>query len=147
DRVRKGELFGFAEIGPDVFATPPTGDAGDDRYRIRYQTNRATHKEFPALLEKVVNEQVQKERGGKVGLKPEQVQAIVRRVARDSRGLTTRDPVTQQVKEADEQNLMAAFLAPFGLMMLMFMNTLMTATPLMQGVVEEKMQRIAEVLL
>jgi ABC-2 type transport system permease protein len=32
-------------------------------------------------------------------------------------------------------------------MMLMFMVVLLTATPLMQGVVEEKMQRIAEVLL
>ena len=32
-------------------------------------------------------------------------------------------------------------------MILMFMVVLMCATPLMQGVVEEKMQRIAEVLL
>ena len=32
-------------------------------------------------------------------------------------------------------------------MMLMFMMVLVGATPLMQGVVEEKMQRIAEVLL
>ena len=32
-------------------------------------------------------------------------------------------------------------------MLLMFMVIMMTATPLMQGVVEEKMQRIAEVLL
>jgi ABC-2 type transport system permease protein len=38
-------------------------------------------------------------------------------------------------------------LAPFGLLMLMFMVVMVGATPLMQGVVEEKMQRIAEVLL
>src|SRR5439155_12448769 len=39
------------------------------------------------------------------------------------------------------------YLMPIGLILLMFMLIMVGATPLMQGVVEEKMQRIAEVLL
>ena len=42
---------------------------------------------------------------------------------------------------------MVSFLAPVGLVMLMFMMIFIGATPLMQGVIEEKSQRIAEVLL
>src|SRR5262249_10800663 len=49
--------------------------------------------------------------------------------------------------EKSESNRVAAVLAPGLIMVLMFMLVLMSATPLMQGVVEEKMQRIAEVLL
>ena len=49
--------------------------------------------------------------------------------------------------EAPDQNPVIALLLPGGLVVLMFMMVLVGATPLMQGVVEEKMQRIAEVLL
>src|SRR5205823_3733084 len=48
---------------------------------------------------------------------------------------------------ADDRHRFAPVIVPIVLMLLMFTLVLMTATPLMQGVVEEKMQRIAEVLL
>src|SRR5262249_1734752 len=64
-----------------------------------------------------------------------------------SRGLTRLNPQTGELEDSSEQSRIAAFAVPFGLMMLSFMVLMMTATPLMQGVVEEKMQRIAEVLL
>src|SRR5262249_22960577 len=65
----------------------------------------------------------------------------------ETKGLSERDPRTGKVTEASEQSRIASVAAPAGLMLLMFMVVLMGATPLMQGVVEEKMQRIAEVLL
>src|SRR5205085_7000706 len=68
-------------------------------------------------------------------------------VSLKSKGLTTRDPETGKPREPSDQSQIASLLVPAGLMMLMFMVVLMGATPLMQGVVEEKMQRIAEVLL
>src|SRR5262249_53686867 len=46
-----------------------------------------------------------------------------------------------------EEDKALSLLVPFGFLMLMFMVIMVGATPLMQGVVEEKMQRIAEVLL
>jgi ABC-2 type transport system permease protein len=131
--VRKGDLLGFAEVGADVFNAPDTADAADDRYRVRYETNRAASQEIPNLLKEAVNKQVRLERGARLGLSAEQVRKVVQSVPVDLVG--------------GEHSMMVAFLAPFGLMMLLFMNVMMTATPLMQGVVEEKMQRIAEVLL
>ena len=65
----------------------------------------------------------------------------------ESKGLARLDPKTGEIEDASEQSKVASFLVPFVLLMLMFMVVLMGATPLMQGVVEEKMQRIAEVLL
>src|SRR5207248_1972514 len=63
------------------------------------------------------------------------------------KGLTRRDAATGQIVEARDENMVASILVPGGLLMLMFMLILIGSTPLMQGVVEEKMQRIAEVLL
>src|SRR5207248_6583603 len=61
-------------------------------------------------------------------------------------GLTTID-AQGRVREATEADKIASVAVPLALMLLMFMMVMMSATPMMQGVVEEKMQRIAEVLL
>ena len=51
------------------------------------------------------------------------------------------------IKEAERTNRIANFLVPMGTMMLMFIVVMVGASPLMQSVLEEKMQRIAEGLL
>jgi ABC-type Na+ efflux pump permease subunit len=68
-------------------------------------------------------------------------------VSLDAKGLTTRDPATGQFVDGTDASRYATVIVPTVLMVLMFMVVVMGATPLMQGVVEEKMQRIAEVLL
>jgi len=58
------------------------------------------------------------------------------------------DPEGQaQVSEAERVNEAAHFLMPMGFMMLMFLAVFVGASPLLQSVLEEKMARIAEVLL
>jgi len=64
-----------------------------------------------------------------------------------TKGLTSRDPRTGAIEEAPDQSPIVATLLPGGLVVLMFMMVLLGAAPLLQGVIEEKMQRIAEVLL
>ncbi len=64
-----------------------------------------------------------------------------------TKGLTRRNTASGRFDEARDENAIASMLVPGGLLMLMFMLILIGSTPLMQGVVEEKMQRIAEVLL
>jgi ABC-2 type transport system permease protein len=61
--------------------------------------------------------------------------------------LVSIDPQTGQIKPAERSSEIAAMLVPMGLMMLMFMVVMVGAPPLLQSVMEEKMQRIAEVLL
>ena len=147
-RVRNGEIFGFLEVGPDALAPPPGGGDKEDPARgIRYLSNRPTYQTFPQLMRKVLTAAVQDERGKEAGLSPPQRRTMMHPVAFESKGLYRRDPATGKVEEASKQSEIAPFAVPFGLMMLMFMVILMGASPLMQGVVEEKMQRIAEVLL
>ncbi len=62
-------------------------------------------------------------------------------------GLTRRNPINGAIEDATLQSRIAPVAVPIGFVVLMFMLVMMTATPLMQGVVEEKMQRIAEVML
>jgi ABC-2 type transport system permease protein len=148
-RVRGGSLQGFVEIGPDVYS-PAKGPAGsgDAGRSLRFQTNRPTIRDFPELVNRVVTEKIEDERWREAGLDAAKVRGAIQGVPHlESRELSTRNPATGKVEEGRQQNPAAAFLVPFGVMMLMFMGILLSATPLMQGVVEEKMQRIAEVLL
>lgn len=154
DRVRKGELFGFVEIGPEVFANKPLNTLpvrkkgkSEEPADLRYQSNRPTYYEFPRFIEEAINYLVQEERGEKAHVDLQTVRWIVQPVHLETKGLSKLNPATGEVEDASDEGQFAPFFVPFGLLMLMFMVIMMSATPLMQGVVEEKMQRIAEVLL
>ena len=64
-----------------------------------------------------------------------------------TKGLSEKDAKTGEIQEAKDENPIVAVLAPAGLMLLMFMLIFVGGTPALQGVVEEKMQRIAEMVL
>jgi len=57
------------------------------------------------------------------------------------------DEATGEISSAKKTNEVATILVPMAMMMLMFMMITMGAQPLLNSVLEEKMQRIAEVLL
>jgi ABC-2 type transport system permease protein len=147
ERVRKGELFGFLDIGAGVLE-PTAGEVGDEDHRIRYQSNRPTNQTFPRLMQEKLVPEVQKLRFSQAGLHAsfEQVSAIMEPVAIESKGLTRRNR-EGQIEDATPQSQFAPVAVPMALLLLMFLVIMMSAAPLMQGVVEEKMQRIAEVLL
>jgi ABC-2 type transport system permease protein len=164
EKVRHGELFGFVEIGKDVLELPPKvestsasserlsrfetfkGPPAEDRNIIRYQTNSPTFEAFPLWIDQTVNELIQASRGKEAGVPSDMVKRITSHVPLHAKDLSQMDE-HGVIKDAPEQNQGAAFGVPFGMLMLMFMVIMVGATPLMQGIVEEKMQRIAEVLL
>jgi ABC-2 type transport system permease protein len=146
-RVQRGELHGFLDIGPDVYAVRPPGTSSDDRSVVRYQSNKPTDSGFYRWADRVVNEGVQRRRFADSGLSREKVQAMQQAAPLRVKGLSKLDPVTGEVVDATDESQVANFLVPAALIGLMFMLIMVGATPLMQGVVEEKMQRIAEVLL
>ena len=169
ERVRRKELFGFVDIGPNIYETTHPQDAASDKRSgevpLRYQTNSPTFDAFPAWLASVVSDAVEQKRTKEpvarlsdsvpdsrtkelIGrsLTVDQLNLTLQKVAPVTKGLSIRT-ATGEIVDGPDDNKIAAFLVPLGLMMLMFMMVLVGATPLMQGVVEEKMQRIAEVLL
>jgi ABC-2 type transport system permease protein len=165
-RVRDGELVGFLEIGPEVMV-PPRGHAASaqmleqptrgpmpakvppelEPHALRYQSNRASYQDFAKWAEATVNAAVMSRRAHQHGIEATALVSVLQPVPLVSKGLTTRDPETGAIREAEDQNPIVAFLLPGGLIVLMFMMVLLGAAPLLQGVIEEKMQRIAEVLL
>ncbi len=159
ERVRGGELFGFLEIGSRVVELAggppdaanddgePPGPQPKDRFLVRYQSNSPTFDAFQRWADHVVNEAAKESRYAAAGLPADKVRAAVRPVPLVTKGLTQRNTATGRFDEARDENPIASVLVPGGLLMLMFMLILIGSTPLMQGVVEEKMQRIAEVLL
>ncbi|HEV3006064.1 MAG TPA: ABC transporter permease [Pirellulales bacterium] len=158
ERVRNGDLFGFLEIGGGVFEfavpegheQPSAPDAPvppNPRLVMRYQSNSPTYDAFQHWAEPIVNDAVKSSRFATAGLSADLVTAAARPVPMVAKGLTKRNAQTGEFEEGRDENPIVSVLVPGGLLMLMFMLILIGSTPLMQGVVEEKMQRIAEVLL
>jgi ABC-2 type transport system permease protein len=147
ERVQRGELFGFLDIGADVLK-PGQIKTGEEERLIRYQSNSPASREFAQLIETPLLLAIQAERAeAQLGVSQEKLRRIMKPVGVKSMGLTRRRAATGVIEDATLQSRFAPLGVPIGFVMLMFLVVMLTATPMMQGVVEEKMQRIAEVLL
>jgi ABC-2 type transport system permease protein len=147
-RVRKGELFGFLDIAAEVLEVGH-GKTGKQEHAVRYQSNRPSNREFPLLIESPLLSAIQGARMDSSGVKVprELIHEILRPAPVETMGLTSHNPKTDAIEDAAFESGFAPMAVSIGFVLLMFLVLMMTATPLMQGVVEEKMQRIAEVLL
>lgn len=150
DAVRDERYWGFVEIGPDVLlsiaATPADGEArprADDRRSLRYQTNHTTSEEFPQWAQTQLLLAVAACQSGIPAEKLSRSQGLLLKRA----GLSQLDPKSGQIVDPPMIHLLARFIVPAALVGLMFLLIMLSSTPAMHGVVEEKMQRIAEVLL
>jgi ABC-2 type transport system permease protein len=141
-QVRAGDYLGFMEILP----TNPDSPKPHAEVTLRYQTNRPTFADFAMFAEKSLSQFLRDRLANEKKLKPETTARLVHPVFLDQKGLATQD-AEGNIEEASDQSRFGSLIIPSVLTVLMFMLILMGSTPLMQGVVEEKMQRIAEVLL
>jgi ABC-2 type transport system permease protein len=143
NKVRKREIMAFVVIGRGVLQPAAPGSAATN---INYYSNSPTYDDVRQWLTAVLNERIQQLRLQGANLDPGIVRELTRRVGVGNLGLVEMDP-SGQIMAAKEANAGASFLVPFALMFLMFMVVMASAAPLMNSVLEEKMQRIAEVLL
>ena len=142
DQVRDKKLFGFVIVGRDVIT--PGEDAGSAS--IKYYSNSPNYREFQRWIDPVLNNRIRSLRFESADLDPALIQAAIRSMPVANLGLVSLDE-NGEITEAQETNRVAGMLVPFGIMMLMFMVIMVGAQPLLHSVLEEKMQRIAEVLL
>ena len=147
ERARKGELTGFLEVGPEVARPAPPGGKAEEAQALRYQSNRPTQIEFPHLAEQAVSAAAAATRARAEGVDLAKARGVLAPVPLVSKGLSVRKTPGGPLEDGGDQGRFAPLVVPGALMMLLFMIVIMGATPLMQGVVEEKMQRVAEVLL
>lgn len=142
DRVRAREIFAFVTIGPHV--VDPVAEPAHNA--VQYFSNSPTYDDIEKWLQGPLNGHIQKLRLQAAQLDPRVVEEATRPVSIANLGLVSVD-AAGKIASAEETNKVANFFMPMGLMMLMFMVVMIGASPLIQSVLEEKMQRIAEVLL
>jgi ABC-2 type transport system permease protein len=143
DRIREGSLHAFVEVGPNVLR--PTGDQND--FRIKYHGKNAAVDNVRNWLNNTINPYLRKIRLSEAGVEESKADEIMAWIQVEAMGLVSIDEDTGQIKEARKTGEAEAILVPAVLFFLMFMLVMMGAMPLLQSTMEEKTQRIAEVLL
>jgi ABC-2 type transport system permease protein len=143
NRVRTRKLFAFVEIGPSVM-TP--GRDPEGAY-INFYSEQSALSDERGWMQGVINTRLRFLRGKEAGLDEETAKDIISWINITGLGLVTVDKDSGEVKKARRTNEGEALLVPLIMVMLMFMMMMMGAMPLVGAVLEEKMQRISEVLL
>ncbi len=143
DRVRKGDLFGFAEIGTGQSAS---AESDELLTTVKYHTNNPMNRDFPHWLGRQVNEIAREQRAQAEGLSLEVAKRLTKPVSIDEKPLYV-SVAGGGVRLAEETDHYVSVLAAMGLAVLMFLIIFVGAIPLTYSVLEEKMQRSAEVLL
>ena len=143
DQVRNKEINAFVQIGPDVVHPVP----GNDRSRVFYYSENPLRDDARNWIGSALNDKVREMRMTEIGIKPEQVRDLFYWVNLDGMGLAKMDNRTGSIQEARKSNIFETIFVPYIMMFLMFMTLIMSAVPLLNAVMEEKSERIAEVLL
>lgn len=141
DDVRKSGIAAFAIIPPTLVTAADDSEAESPRFYSQGVGSERLRTWFQAELSQLVRA----ERMAAANLDPDVVARVAAPVNVRSMGLSTRDS-GGKVKEANASSRMVTIFAPMAVMMLMFMSMMM-AQQLLTTALEEKQQRIAEVLL
>ncbi len=143
NRVRSGQLHAFIEIGRDVF-NAYTDSANT---RIVYYSENAALDNFRRWLDQPINTHLQLARLAAAGIDSANAAKMLSWYSVEGMGLVSVDEETGEITDARRAGKGEAIGIPAGMAMLTYMMILMGSIPLLSSVMEEKTQRIAEVLL
>jgi ABC-2 type transport system permease protein len=142
ERVKTKEIGGFFEIGPSVLH--PDNDPANAF--IRYYSESAFLDETRNWFANPINNHLRKLRMEEMQLSADSIRELFYWANIEDLGLLKIDE-TGSIKDAEKSSPVQAILIPYILVMLMFILAMMGSTPLVTAVMEEKMEKIAEVLL
>jgi ABC-2 type transport system permease protein len=143
DRVRRGDLFAFLEIGADIVHPGTDPKSGS----IRYYSKNSAMDEMRRWLSYPINNELRRLRLAGAGIDAKAVPNLFDWNDVEGMELVSLDSKTGKTQEARRSNEGRAMGVPMAVAMVMYMLVIMGAAPLMNSVVEEKNQRIAELLL
>jgi ABC-type Na+ efflux pump permease subunit len=143
NRVRKGELHAFMVIGPDV-VHPGEGKVGD---YISYYAKNAAMDDVRRWTSWPINNHLRKLRLADAGIEETQVPELFNWIDVGGLGLVSVDESTGTISDARKATPIEALLVPIAFMMLMFIMIMFSVPAMLNSVMEEKTQRIAEVML
>ncbi len=142
ERIRQGRLHAFVEIPAGVLTVPDGAPAA----RVAYYAENAAIAEEKNWIAGRLSDLVRRRRLEAMGVDPQVVDRAGTPVIIEPLGLVSRSN-TGGITKAAQSSLETSIFLPFGAMMLMFMVIFLAAQPMLESVLEEKSQRIAEVLL
>jgi ABC-2 type transport system permease protein len=142
DRVRDQMLHAFVEVGPEVLHPRP----GSPDSRVLYYARSGALDDLRGWIAMPINDELRRQRLAEVNLELAELRHLFAWIEVESLGLvevTRAGEITQAAARSEAE---AIFLPMFS-QLLLFMLILMGSTPLIQSIMEEKTQRIAEVVL
>jgi len=142
-RIREKEIHAFMQIGSDV--VHPI--YGEENSKIYYYAENSALDNVRSWVNNNINGKIRETRILELELDKEKVQYLFYWVNVEAMGLLSIDSKTGKVKDAEKTNELETIMVPYILILLMFMMLMMSAIPLLSAVMEEKSERIAEVLL
>jgi ABC-2 type transport system permease protein len=142
-RVESQELHAFIEIGPDILH-PAEEESGA---YLKYYSQHSFNDQIRYWFQNVVNNNLREMRAAELNLDETQARDLLWWIDVEGMGLVTVDKKTGEQQEAEKTNELQTFLVPYILLLLMFMLVMMSAIPQLSSVMEEKNEKIAEVLL
>lgn len=141
ERIRNQDLYAFVEIPENADQAVKESDP-----KIRFYAQDSSLSDARGWVARVINEHVRTQRLMDAEIDPIVVQQASMPVRVVGMGLVE-ESSDGSVSSKEEEDAMTAIFLPMGVMMLMFMVIFMAAQPMLESVLEEKSQRIAEVLL
>ncbi len=143
NEIRKEQIEAFVEIPAEILSDAA---ANQGRAQVRFHSQNAILSAERRWIDRAINNSVRARRLARLNIDPEQVKKASTPVSVVPLGLY-KQAANGTVRGADEQRNMVDIFLPMGIMMLMFMVIFLSAQPMLESVLEEKAERIAEVLL
>jgi ABC-2 type transport system permease protein len=142
EQVRNRLIDAFVEIPAAVDKLP----SGNKQPGVKFYAENAAVSDELHWIQGTINDIVRTSRLQQAKIDPDLVARATAWVNVEPLGLVERSKAGQFSKPRESKIEETIFL-PFGMMMLMFMVVFLAAQPMLESVLEEKSQRIAEVLL
>jgi ABC-2 type transport system permease protein len=142
EQVRHGLIDGFVEIPAGIDKLPPKIEQPE----VKYYAENASLSDERHWLQGKINDIVHASRLQEAKIDHDLVARATLWINIEPLGLVNRSQ-TGQFSKPQESNVEQSIFLPMGMMMLMFMVVFLSAQPMLESVLEEKSQRIAEVLL
>jgi ABC-type Na+ efflux pump permease subunit len=143
DRIRSNDLHAFLEIGPGVLHPRRDGDSA----RIVYHAEGAALDPAREWAERPINDALRRQRAVEAGVEESSVGDLFDWIDAESMGLVSADEESGEISGAQRSSELEEILVPTVLALLLFLMIMWGAMPQLQSVMQEKSQRIAEVIL
>ncbi|KPK83688.1 MAG: hypothetical protein AMS27_12150, partial [Bacteroides sp. SM23_62_1] len=133
----------FVEIGPEVVHPGPD----PEKSRIKYYSENSLIDEVRDWFSWPINNRLRQLRVDELNITEEDMNDLFYWNNVEGLGLISVDKKTGGVQDAKQIGIGETIIVPYIIVFLMFMMLMMSAIPLLTAVMEEKLNRIAEVLL